>query len=63
MAIVNRFLFVIGLIFPFRLAARQSGVRVQPLSPLNSPSDKAVGKTHALGMNHSKGSIRARAFS
>jgi hypothetical protein len=63
MPIVKRFLSAIGLTFPFGLAVWQAGVRVQPLSPLNSPSVNVVGNIHVQGMNHSMGSIRIRAFS
>jgi len=62
MPIEKRFLSAIGFTFPYELAVWQAGVRDQPLSPPNSPSDKAVGNLHLQGMNHSKGFVRARAF-
>jgi hypothetical protein len=63
MPTVKRFLSAIVITFPIGLAVWQAGVKVKPLSPLNSPSDKTVGNTHVQGMKNSKGFVRARAFS
>ena len=52
MLIVKRFLSVIGLTFPFELAVWQAGVGVQPLSFLDSPSDKTIGTAHAHGTSN-----------
>lgn len=50
----------IVIAFPSELAVWQAIVTNQPLSPLSSPSDIAVGNNHIQGMNYSEGYLRAK---